>query len=226
MHVCEIKESSELREAARTRERPLLLLDIDGVISLFGFPPQHPPAGRFHAIEGIPHFLSAAAAGQLHRLGRVLRAGVGERLGGSRQRSPPAPARDAGAAAVPALASQRGRRLLHARALEARRRRGVRAASVPWPGSTTPSMFPANAGPRSGARPRCCWRTEPAVGLTDAQADRLIAWASSVSWLRALSALGRLLGDLEVRKLLGEARVASSPRPSAPARPGRRRMRG
>lgn len=52
-------------------KRPLLMLDIDGVLSLFGFHPQHPPAGSFHAIEGIPHFLSAAAAPQLQRLSSV-----------------------------------------------------------------------------------------------------------------------------------------------------------
>jgi hypothetical protein len=43
-------------------DRPLLLLDIDGVISLFGFDPALPPAGRFLSVDGIPHFLSADAA--------------------------------------------------------------------------------------------------------------------------------------------------------------------
>lgn len=42
--------------------RPLLLIDIDGVISLFGFDPAAPPAGRFLLVDGIPHFLSANAA--------------------------------------------------------------------------------------------------------------------------------------------------------------------
>jgi hypothetical protein len=41
---------------------PLLLIDIDGVISLFGFDAAHPPAGRFALVDGIPHFLSAGAA--------------------------------------------------------------------------------------------------------------------------------------------------------------------
>lgn len=53
--------------------RPLLLVDIDGVVSLFGFvppsafgPPADPrPAGSFHWIDGIPHFLSADAATHL-----------------------------------------------------------------------------------------------------------------------------------------------------------------
>lgn len=50
---------------------PLLMLDIDGVISLFGFPLRDPPPGRFHAIEGVPHYLSATAPGQLALLAGV-----------------------------------------------------------------------------------------------------------------------------------------------------------
>lgn len=44
--------------------RPLLLIDVDGVISLFGFDPATPPAGRFQLVDGIAHFLSGTA-GQL-----------------------------------------------------------------------------------------------------------------------------------------------------------------
>jgi hypothetical protein len=45
--------------------RPLLMVDIDGVLSLFGFPAHDPPAGALHFIDGIPHFLSATAARHL-----------------------------------------------------------------------------------------------------------------------------------------------------------------
>ena len=48
--------------------RPLLLIDVDGVISLFGFDPARPPAGRFQIVDGIAHFLSASAGGHLRRL--------------------------------------------------------------------------------------------------------------------------------------------------------------
>ncbi len=44
---------------------PLLLVDIDGVVSLFGFSAHERPAGVFHAIDGIPHLLSTAAARHL-----------------------------------------------------------------------------------------------------------------------------------------------------------------
>jgi hypothetical protein len=43
-------------------DRPLLLLDIDGVISLFGFDPARRPEGQFLTVDGIPHFVSAQAA--------------------------------------------------------------------------------------------------------------------------------------------------------------------
>lgn len=46
-------------------ERPLLLVDIDGVISLFSFEPGERPEGSFHSIDGIPHFLSSGAAEHL-----------------------------------------------------------------------------------------------------------------------------------------------------------------
>jgi hypothetical protein len=41
------------------------MVDIDGVISLFGFPPHSHPDGSFHSIDGILHFLSSAAAAHL-----------------------------------------------------------------------------------------------------------------------------------------------------------------
>ncbi len=44
---------------------PLLLVDIDGVISLFSFDPGARPEGSFHSIDGIPHFLSSGAAEHL-----------------------------------------------------------------------------------------------------------------------------------------------------------------
>jgi hypothetical protein len=55
-------------------ERPLLMVDIDGVISLFGgggmgiaggTDQPSPPDGIFHSIDGIPHFLSCTAAAHL-----------------------------------------------------------------------------------------------------------------------------------------------------------------
>jgi hypothetical protein len=52
-------------------EKPLLLMDVDGVISLFGFDPARPPAGRFEMVDGIAHFLSATAGEHLRQLAEV-----------------------------------------------------------------------------------------------------------------------------------------------------------
>jgi hypothetical protein len=50
--------------------KPLLMVDIDGVLSLFGAGAAGRPGdGSFHSIEGIPHFLSATAAAHLLALG-------------------------------------------------------------------------------------------------------------------------------------------------------------
>ncbi|HEY2161985.1 MAG TPA: HAD domain-containing protein [Solirubrobacteraceae bacterium] len=48
--------------------QPLLLIDVDGVISLFGFDPARRPEGRFEVVDGIAHFLSATAGEHLRRL--------------------------------------------------------------------------------------------------------------------------------------------------------------
>jgi len=48
--------------------RPLLMVDVDGVISLFSFDFGARPEGRFHSIDGIPHFLSSRAASHLLEL--------------------------------------------------------------------------------------------------------------------------------------------------------------
>jgi hypothetical protein len=40
---------------------PLLLLDVDGVLSLFGFAPDRRPPGRMVLVDGLPHHLSIEA---------------------------------------------------------------------------------------------------------------------------------------------------------------------
>jgi hypothetical protein len=45
--------------------KPLLLLDVDGVISLFGFASTERPAGTWLIVDGSPHLLSAVASEHL-----------------------------------------------------------------------------------------------------------------------------------------------------------------
>ncbi len=47
---------------------PILFVDVDGVISLFGFSPEVAPPGSFHYIEGIIHCVSSTAGERLGRL--------------------------------------------------------------------------------------------------------------------------------------------------------------
>jgi hypothetical protein len=53
---------------ASRNAKPLLLVDVDGVISLFGFPQHARPAGRFEMVDGIAHLLSATAGEHLRLL--------------------------------------------------------------------------------------------------------------------------------------------------------------
>jgi HAD domain in Swiss Army Knife RNA repair proteins len=45
--------------------KPVLFVDIDGVISLWGFPTNARPPGAFHTVDGVVHFLSATAGKHL-----------------------------------------------------------------------------------------------------------------------------------------------------------------
>jgi len=50
-------------------QRPLLAVDVDGVISLFGFDgPLDQVPGRFHLIDGIAHCISDVAGAELAKL--------------------------------------------------------------------------------------------------------------------------------------------------------------
>jgi hypothetical protein len=52
-------------------QKPLLLVDVDGVISLFGFAPDERPEGDFVLVDGIGHLLSAEAGPHLLDLARM-----------------------------------------------------------------------------------------------------------------------------------------------------------
>jgi HAD domain in Swiss Army Knife RNA repair proteins len=52
----------------RKTGKPILFVDVDGVISLFGFAADARPEGSFHTVDGIPHLLSARAGEYLRAL--------------------------------------------------------------------------------------------------------------------------------------------------------------
>ncbi len=47
------------------QEKPILYVDVDGVISLWGFDPDRRPDGTYAVVDGIPHFLSSEAGAHL-----------------------------------------------------------------------------------------------------------------------------------------------------------------
>jgi len=49
-------------------KKPLLMVDIDGVVSIFGFTQAQRPSGQFLTVDGIVHLLSAEAASNLLEL--------------------------------------------------------------------------------------------------------------------------------------------------------------
>jgi Swiss Army Knife RNA repair-like protein len=63
------RQASEASSMLRKNEKPLLFLDIDGVLSLFGFASDSRPDGVWLNVDGIVHLISATAAEHLQRLG-------------------------------------------------------------------------------------------------------------------------------------------------------------
>jgi hypothetical protein len=48
------------------RRKPILFMDVDGVISLFGF--DEPPPGSFHWVDGVAHYIDARVGERFRRL--------------------------------------------------------------------------------------------------------------------------------------------------------------
>jgi hypothetical protein len=161
------------------QEKPLLYVDVDGVISLWGFDPDTRPPGAFAAVDGIPHFLSQEAGAHLLDL-----AGVFDLVWCTGWEE------KANEHLVPALGLPEPLPYL---SFDAHR----------GPGHTTPghwklAALDAHASPerpiawiddafneacfawaRERGAPTLLVETVPAVGLVAAHAERLRAWASA-----------------------------------------------
>jgi uncharacterized protein YjbJ (UPF0337 family) len=59
------------RPQQKSDNRPILFVDVDGVISLFGFNPSGRPPGTFHSVDGIIHCIGSDAASRLARLAGI-----------------------------------------------------------------------------------------------------------------------------------------------------------
>jgi len=159
------------------REHPILLVDIDGVISIFGWDQTARPPGVFATVDGIIHYLAEGAADRLARLAArfelVWCSGWEER---ANEHLPhllglPGPLpylcfderpRDGGAHwKLGTIAEHAGER-----------------RAVAWIDDNFDEGCHEWARRRSG--PTLLVRTEPAVGLTDAHVDELLAWARAL----------------------------------------------
>jgi hypothetical protein len=162
------------------RTRPLLLVDVDGVISLFGFPPHARPAGRFEMVDGIAHFLSATAGEHLRLLADAFEpvwcTGWEEKANEYLPRAlgldGPWPYVSFDRSAGPGVSTQGHWKL---DAIDAY----AGARPLAWIDDGHGSACEAWAEARTA--PTLLVTTEPAVGMTAADVERLLAWAVRLS---------------------------------------------
>src|SRR5437764_7295034 len=158
--------------------RPLLLIDVDGVISLFGFDPDRRPAGRFEVVDGIAHLLSATAGEHLRRLCEAFEPAwctgweekANEYLPRALGLPQPFPHLSF-SGATPAVA---GHWKLHAIDEYAGPSR-----AVAWIDDAHDERCEAWASARGG--PTLLLTTDPATGLTGRHVEELLAWAAATS---------------------------------------------
>jgi hypothetical protein len=165
-------------------QKPLLLVDIDGVISLFRTPPARasftPVEGSFHSIEGIPHFLSSTAAGHLLELASlydlVWCSGWEERADEHLPHLLGVPAR------LPHLSFDRdvGGRTRHNRAHWKLEAIDTYAGARPLAWIDDAHDDACRAWALARPAPTLLVATEPEVGLTEREALELAVWARAL----------------------------------------------
>jgi hypothetical protein len=169
-------ESGASRHTVRMSapERPILLVDVDGVISLFGFSQHARPPGRFEMVDGIAHFLSATAGEHLRLLAAAFEpvwcTGWEEKANEYLPHALGLPG------PWPHLSFDRnpGRNRAHWK-LDAI---DVYAGSRPlaWIDDAHGEACEAWAATREA--PTLLVTTEPAVGMTEADVERMLRWAA------------------------------------------------
>jgi hypothetical protein len=152
------------------------LLDVDGVISLFGFEPTRPPEGSFQLVDGILHLLSATAGKHLRALSSHFElawcTGWEEKANEYLVHALGLPA------SLPTLTFDHDLRLVGAHwKLGAVERYAGPDRAVAWVDDGLDEDCRAWAEARPG--PTLLVSTEPAVGLTDQHVGTLLSWAGS-----------------------------------------------
>ena len=155
--------------------KPVLLVDIDGVVSLWGFDPNARPAGAFHNVDGVTHFLSSDAAIHLldlhERFELVWCSGWEEKAEEYLPRVLPIPR------GLPFLSFERnpGRGNGHWKLAAIDAYAGPRRP-LAWIDDAHDDACRAWAAAREA--PTLLVSTDPATGLTDAHVAQLTAWAA------------------------------------------------
>ncbi len=158
-------------------EKPVLAVDVDGVISLFGFDgPMDDVPGRFHLIDGVAHCISDGVGERLNRLAGtfelVWATGWEERANDH----------------LPLMLGLE--QDLHALTFGGRARFGTAhwklealdeyagARPLAWIDDSLDESCHAWAASRSS--PTLLVPTESHIGLTDAQVDAILDWAAAL----------------------------------------------
>jgi hypothetical protein len=168
------------------------MVDIDGVISLFGFAPSARPDGSFHSIDGIPHFLSASAARNLLALVSsfelVWASGWEEKADEYLPHLLGLPAALPHLSFAPAVGGMGGMGGVNGSRATATRAHWKLDAIDAYAGAQRPLAWIDDAfndaclkwaQARAGAT--LLVATAPDVGLTEHEADRLMAWADALT---------------------------------------------
>jgi hypothetical protein len=157
--------------------KPLLLVDIDGVISLFGFDPARPPAGHFLAVEGIVHFLSATAGDHLRTLQSAFE--LAWCSGWEEKANDHLPAALKLAGALPHLSFDGPAAASAHWKLAAIDAYAGPSRALAWVDDAHDESTASWAASRRG--PTLLVPTEPALGLTETHVAELLAWAQSLA---------------------------------------------
>ena len=156
---------------------PLLLVDVDGVISLFGFDPAQPPSGTWQNVDGIAHFLSGTAGAHLRRLAESFE--LAWCTGWEEKANDYLPRALGLEDHLPHLSFAGAKPVLAGHwKLDAIDRYAGAYRPLAWIDDAHDERCHAWASARPG--PTLLISTDPAAGLTEAHVTRLIEWASAM----------------------------------------------
>jgi hypothetical protein len=164
-------------ESPHMQDKPLLFVDIDGVISLWGFHSNARPNGAFHNVDGVIHFLSSEAG--MHLLSLATRFDLVWCSGWEEKAEEHLPHALALPAGLPFLSFPRdpGRRHAHWKLAAIEAHAGERRPMA-WIDDAHDDACRAWAGGRDA--PTLLVTTTPAVGLSAVHAQQLTAWADAL----------------------------------------------